>query len=266
MSSAFLSVSCLKEKEGLVDFSQNIPRLLTASIQPSVVNLDFDTVNVVRLSNGDFQITITASVSAIDPDGIQDIPALSFTVFKPGSVDPAVRGTFAQSSSSGDTAIYSSNLTFIMKRTEAGLYPIEFSVRDNAGLVGNVQRVSMNITRNNSPPQISNLFAPDTLRIPSSGFRLFMFAVSASDSDGLGDITEVFFRSVNSSNPNSNIPLYDDGNLTLYGDTLAGDGRYSRILLIDSTVTAGIREFRFWARDNAGALSDSISHFTTVIP
>lgn len=266
LSGTFLLVSCLKEKEGIVDFSQNIPRVLTATIQPTAVNLDLDTVNVVRLSNGDFQITTSVSVRAIDPDGIQDVPTISFAIFKPGSVDPTLRGTFAQSSSSADTAIYSSMLTFAAKRSEAGLFTLEFQVSDNSRLLSNVIRISMRINRNNSNPRTSNLAAPDTLRIPSGGTRLFLFAVSASDSDGIGDIAEVYFNSINSSNPNNRFPLFDDGAITAHGDTLAGDGRFSGVFGIDSSNTSGIKEFRFWARDNAGALSDSLRHFITVTP
>ncbi len=124
----------------------------------------------------------------------------------------------------------------------------------------------MNVMRNNSKPVISNLSAPDTLRIPVSGVRLFLIAVSASDSDGLGDIAEVYFKSINSSNPNFRFSLFDDGAITTHGDTVAGDGRFSGVFRIDSSNTPGTKEFRFWARDNTGALSDSLIHFITVIP
>lgn len=263
---AYAFLSCTKEKQGVVDISLNAPRLLTASIQPPAVNLDTDTINVVPLGSGNFQINTSVNVQAIDSDGAQDIASLSFVIYPPTSPEPAASGTLSMSSFSGDTAFYSRSLSFVSNRTQPGFHTIEFSIRDDASLLSNVLRLTINVTRNNSRPQISNLSAPDTVRRPNSGSRPVFLAISAADSDGLGDLASVFFKSVNSSDPNFEFPLYDNGDLSTHGDSVAGDARFSTIVYIFSTFPLGTREFRFWARDNVGALSDSLGRFITVIP
>ncbi len=261
----FLLISCLKEKAGVVDFSQNTPRVLTAAIQPSAVNLDLDTVNVVRLSNGDFQITTAVSVTATDADGAQDIPVVSYTFYKPGSSDISTSGTFSQSSRSADTAIYSSTLMFVTKRTDAGIYIVEFQVNDNAGLLSNANRLSFAVNRNNSRPMISNVSAPDTVVRPATGSTVLPLSVAASDSDGYGDLTEVFFKQL-SPTASGPIFLYDSGNLTLHGDSLLGDGRFSVLVQIDSSNSLGTRYLVFLAKDRFGAFSDSSFRNLTITP
>jgi hypothetical protein len=49
------------------------------------------------------------------------------------------------------------------------------------------------------------------------------------------------------------------------GDEVPGDGRFSRILSIDSTARLGDQVFLFRASDRSGALSDSLLHTITVL-
>lgn len=260
--------SCTKEKQGVLDVSQNAPRILSADVQPPIINLDSDTVCIIEDSaSGVYSCTgIYLTARAIDPDGVQDIQQLSFKIYGPISSTPDTSGVIRQSSTSGDTALYLSYVSILVTRANAGVHSIEFQILDSKGLSSNVLRKPLIIMRNNSRPQISNLFAPDTVRRPNSGSRPVFLAITARDSDGLADIAKVFFKSVNSSNPNFEFQLFDDGNITTSGDTLAGDGRFSTVVQIFPTATLGTREFRFWARDNAGALSDSLRHFITVVP
>ena len=263
---SFVLLSCRQEKEGIVDVSQNPPRLLGASVQPTTVNLDTGTANVVRLSGGNYRITVTTTARAVDADGAANIRSLSINVLSPTATDPMALLTVGPSASSGDTASYLSTFSFVVRRADAGLNTVVFQAKDQSNYASNVFRIPLTVARNNSAPQIFGLSAPDTLQRPTSGFGLFRVTVSASDSDGLADVSEVYFRSINSSNPNQHIQLYDDGGLYSTGDSVAGDGRFSRILSIDPTTSLGSKELRFWARDNAGAMSDSICHFLVVVP
>lgn len=258
-------LSCTKEKEGVMDISQNPPRLLSASIQPTGVNLDTDTINVALLSSGNYLITVTVFTRAIDADGAINIRSLSLGIFFPRSSEPDTSLRLLPTISSGDTVNYSETFSFFARRADTGTNTFEFQASDQSNLVSNVLRITFNISRNNSRPKVFNLFAPDTVVRPTSGSRPVFFAISASDSDGLGDISSVFFKSVNSSNPNFEFPLFDDGDIAVDGDTLAGDARFSTIIPITTSANLGTREFRFWARDNTGALSDSLSHFITIV-
>ena len=163
-------------------------------------------------------------------------------------------------------ATYKAAFSFTIQRCDIGAYRIEVIAQDQSDLMSNSLIASVAIGRNNLPPHLSNLSAPDTLHRPASGRTPVFFAVSASDPDCESDIVKVFFRSINSTSPNFEFQLYDDGNKSGSGDSVASDGRYSLVIPIDSTATLGTKEFRFWARDKSGALSDSLARFITILP
>ena len=58
----------------------------------------------------------------------------------------------------------------------------------------------------------------------------------------------------------SQFPLYDNGDTSGTGDLTAGDGRYSFKLTFPVEIEIGTWEFRFYAEDRSGALSNVISH------
>jgi hypothetical protein len=54
--------------------------------------------------------------------------------------------------------------------------------------------------------------------------------------------------------------LYDDGNTTLHGDLVAGDGIYSLLIQVIPSNEKGTYRFEFQAKDRSGALSNIINH------
>jgi hypothetical protein len=156
--------------------------------------------------------------------------------------------------------------SFTIPRSDVGEYKVEVVAHSAQELPSNTLLSSIVITRNNSRPELFGLSAPDTLIRPNSGSRVVRFAVTARDSDGLNDITDVFFNADSSSSPNINFPLYDDGNRAFDGDSVANDGRYSVTIPIFPSAQLGKKGFRFWARDRFGALSNPLSHFIQIIP
>jgi hypothetical protein len=262
--------SCTEEKKGVVDAPLNSPRLVLASLQPTSVHLDTGTTNVEHLTESTYRVTIAVSAQAIDPDGGSTISSLALTIYSPRTTNPLTSGILQASSVSGDTAWYSANVSFVLSRADAGINGIEVTAIDKSKLTSSSIRLSLAVERNNSRPTIFSPFAPDTVIRPTTGSQPVLIAVSASDSDGIGDIVSVYFKSPQSSFPNTEFPLFDDGDILAHGDSVAGDGRYSFIFQlsqpqppIDTTET---REFRFWARDIVGALSDSLSRFITIVP
>jgi hypothetical protein len=113
-------------------------------------------------------------------------------------------------------------------------------------------------------PRLSNIIAPDSIYRPATGTVLLIFSVSAADSDGYSDLQEVFFKRIIPTET-GNITLFDDGNRILSGDEVPGDGRFSRILSIDSMARLGDQVFLFHALDRSGALSDSLLHTVTIL-
>ena len=150
-----------------------------------------------------------------------------------------------------------------------GKYNVEYFVNLDDGSTTRVgeQNFQYKNGQNNVPPVISNLNMPDTVSIGQK----FVFSVIASDSNGMGDIAQVYFElykpdgtlSVNSQNI-SKFPLYDDGNFQIDSDITAGDGIFTTNLTFPTGQPTGDWTFKFHAVDRAGALSNEISKTVTV--
>jgi hypothetical protein len=205
---------------------------------------------------------------------LQNIDDASFNVYAPSEDSPFRSGHLYQSTVlSGNTeAIYQTIVSFNISRTETGLYKIGVYATNRSMLSSNLMMVSLRITKNNSLPRLFNLNAPDTVIRPNVGyFNTVFLAVSVRDSDGLGDIQNVFFRSLNSTDTNYHHPMLDDGNVNpsdntiltnpvVSGDSVAGDGRYSRIIPVFSSSLPGNKLFRFYVVDKSGVIGDSLDH------
>jgi hypothetical protein len=133
----------------------------------------------------------------------------------------------------------------------------EFSAIDADGLKAEPVRRAYA----NRPPKFVSMNIPSTITRPTSGTKLVTFFAAVSDPDGLADVDSVYFRNLSSSNPVI-LLMYDDGDLTAHGDSVARDGTYARTLSIDPTTTAGNKLFQFSAVDKGRARVDSTRTIT----
>ncbi len=101
-----------------------------------------------------------------------------------------------------------------------------------------------------------SLTIPSTITRPGSGSSLISFFAAVADTNGRTDIDSVYFVNLSSTTP-APVLMYDDGDLTTHGDSVAADGVWSRRLSIDATTSTGAKTFRFSATDRAGARADS---------
>jgi hypothetical protein len=259
--------SCEKENSGLLEIPLAAPFVSSARISTPFINIDTTTGGAVqRLPDGTYAISDSVVATVKNASGLQNITGVHFYLYEPDVPNYFASGTMRLVGSSDTVATYEAYFSFTINRPDVGAFKTEVVAQNQSDFLSNSLIATILVTRENKRPQLFGLSAPDTLRRPASGTRPVHFAVSASDSDGAADIAKVFFRSVNSSSPNFEFQLFDDGRLTITGDSIAHDGRYSLVIPIDSTATIGTKEFRFWARDKAGALSDSLVHFITVTP
>ena len=143
-----------------------------------------------------------------------------------------------------------------------GTYTIKYYVTDINNNTKQVAVKSFEYDNNQNalPPQISNLFAPDTVTVADPKSVIFM-TVSASDPNGLGDIKEVYFITYrpDGSTSNNKNQMYDDGD-DFHGDFKAGDGIYSVFIQVTPQNPKGTYKFNFRASDRSGKLSNLISH------
>ena len=255
-------LSCKREVSELIDPSFQPPYLLKARLTCTVLNLDTTTTgSVIRLSDGTF--TLSDSVMATIADSSGGIRAVSFKLH-----DPYSHGTFSSGplfSISTNPTTYAGTFSFTISRADVGIYIVEVYAEGESKLTSNILELPLIITRNNSRPQTARVTIPDTLIRPHSGSQSILFAIEVSDSDGYGDIDEVFFQRISPSLTDP-ILMFDDGNQSSSGDQLAGDGIFSRLLRIDSTARLGDQEFLFEARDKQGSFSDSLTHAIAILP
>lgn len=144
-----------------------------------------------------------------------------------------------------------------------GNYVLQYIAENNSGLFSNL--ISANIpvvNSNNLPPVISALHAPGTILVPATGSNTGVLSVFTNDPDGRCDINSVFFNSFRPDGTITNgspFTMFDDGNISVHGDTTAGDGRFSlKIEISSAQTTLGYFKFNYQAQDNSNLLSNII--------
>ncbi|MDQ7817016.1 MAG: hypothetical protein RDU14_08315 [Melioribacteraceae bacterium] len=157
----------------------------------------------------------------------------------------------------------------IGKKYSNGKYFIEYYVEDNVKLSPeNVTKVAVHFFNFNNnqvsySPLISNLTIPNLVNRGES----FVFTLKVEDQNGLGDISQVYFKLFRPdgtlADPQNGLGYFlmvDDGNLDVFGDQTAGDGIYSFKNLFSSTAQTGQWKFEFQAKDKSANLSNVIIH------
>ncbi len=244
-----------------------IPPLISAPrVSPDRLNIDSLTP-----SGGSYTITFNVMVRAEDELGPSNVRLVRADVFEPAGGDPFMQDILHDDGVPPDSAaadgIYSGEISFHARRDEAGLYRVRFGAQNGTGLRSTSLYLPFLLTRRNSAPRLdsASLVAPDTLNRPAADSSFFM-SIAASDSDGLGDIRQVYLENLSSHNRSF---LLDDGGVVQSngissGDRLAGDGVFSIILFLPSGQPAGTYRFRLQAQDTFGDTSNSVP-YTLVI-
>lgn len=215
-------------------------------------------------------ITITAQVKILDPDDLAGA-RVSALVYGPSSSVPIVEQPLYPRNPQLDS-MYSGTIRLNLADSDVGLYYVRFVGTDNTGLAATSLHLPFTVTRLNAPPSIADLVAPDTITVPppvppdTISSLAFTMSVAASDPDGAADIREVYFRSLDSSDPNSKFFLRDDGGVGTpsSGDERAGDGRYTIRVTLTSRNERKTYRFAFQAMDVLSDTSSTILHYLTV--
>ena len=262
--SAALLAGCEDPGTGTLDPRGNPPFLEDAAVTPDSVNLELLTPGPSGLP-----VVATASVRVTDRDAAGTVSA-AVEVYAPGSNTPAFASplldTGVPPDQVADDGTYTASVQFSATRAEAGRFTVRFTAVDELGMRGNAIEKPLVLTRRNSRPVVSDLVAPDTVTLPTLGSTLLTMSIAVSDSDGYGDIRDVYFRNLDSDNPLQRFFLRDDGGTRqpATGDERAGDGRFSIIIQLPSSAARRDYRFSFQATDVPGDTSASIVHVLTV--
>ncbi len=162
----------------------------------------------------------------------------------------------------------------LRQQNPIGVYKINFYVTDNFGStnLAAVQQFTYDNGQDNIAPVISNaIIDPDTAVVNDT--TVIFCSVNVNDSNGMGDIEQVYFivyRPDGTTN-NAKLDLLDDGSCCpipptnqVSGDITADDGIFSRIIQVDQNNVKGTYRFEFQARDRGGLLSNVINHFVLI--
>ncbi len=271
LAAAWALQGCDKNPLGTVESNGHAPSLTAPAITPASVNIDSMTAN----GNGFYTFSVSMQAKVTDADG--NIQTVGVGVVMPGGSAPYYQlilrdDGVAPDAVAGD-GIYSTSFTFTIDRSEAGTYRCQFYAVDNSGLSSNSMDIPFLVKRRNSPPIIASVAAPDTVTLPVGGTIYVTLSVAASDSDGLADIAQVYFRSLTSTNPTFKFYLLDDGSLNgavppfgiPSGDAVAGDGTFTLTAVLSDPGTARRTNlFAYQAIDRTGDTSATVYKYLTV--
>lgn len=264
-------IGCESNNLAPVDVKITPPFVTSVQVGPSAINVD-----TLTPANGNYSVATIVTARISNPDGTGNVARVVAEALRPSASSPFKQIDLHDDGLSPDLtsndSIYSGTLPFELTRPQAGRYRIRVFAEDSQGLQSNAMEVSFFALRNNSAPTLANLDAPDTVIVPVGGGLLVHITISAADSDGLADVREVFFRSLDSSIPDVRFFLKDDGGTEPVGppffqpsgDTLVGDGEYSVLIpLVDGPTVRRTNRFAFQAWDGRDT-SATLLHYLTV--
>lgn len=268
---AALLGGCERSVDAPLDTALDRPYLHDLQIYPESFNTDTILVD----GGSDPQDLLTLSFNCIviaDPAPGATAPTLTYAVTLPAEEELFAEGRLRDDGvnpdlSAGD-GIYGATVSFTIRRVDIGNFEIAVSGYQSPGSPSNTVRRTVVVGRSSRAPVISDLAAPDSVVLPGPGeASLILMTIAAADSDGLGDIAEVYFRNLDSpSDTTKKFFLYDDGHVTgVSGDSVANDGIFSIIVQLPYGTPAATYRFLFQATDRSALSSNGILHPLTVL-
>ncbi len=268
---SIFAFGCERTENSVLESAGAAPTLSEVSISPTTINTDSIIVGSTRKPDDILQLRVVIFARASHPLGSQNIAAVRFAIGREGGSSTLSAGELFDNGSEPDQlkgdGVFSGRASFQIQRVESGTYLAEVSAEDLKGFVSNAVILPLQIIRTNQPPALSDLKAPDTVRLASQD-QVLVLQVKASDPNGVEDIQRVVFNSFrpdgrgSSSNP---FQMFDDGDPN-HGDATEGDGVYSLRVILPSTTQIGTYRFEFEAFDKANEGSNMIIHLMTVTP
>ncbi|MFQ5865544.1 MAG: choice-of-anchor X domain-containing protein [bacterium] len=195
------------------------------------------------------------SVKAVDPQGLDDLDQVRYTITKIGSSSSVATGNLVDDGTQGDIipkdGVFTTQIDGSFAQSDSGEFSLEVVAEDASGNTSNTLEDTILVLSGteNLPPEIIKVVAPNTVAVDST-FN-FVVTVEVSDPEGLSDIQEVKYQFFPPAHPNPTLEdsLVDNGQS---GDVTAGDGVYSTTLSSGLFKEASDYFIRFQAQDKAG--------------
>lgn len=238
---------------------EKIPSGVVENTQSTFEVLDVTTPAGFTYSKADSSVTVSLKLSSGS-----DVKSVWADLYSPDNKqlnNSPITLSDDGSASNGDVQkndnIFSGKIIFPGSYAN-GRYRISYFVQTNDGITRKIAEGSLTYDNNQKPypPVLSDLVMPDSV---SMG-EWFIFTVRAADPNGLSDIKKVSFTFIRKEDNtvSQGYDMWDDGNLEVHGDSVAGDGVYSFKNRFD--VQGKTREFNFQATDRSGLVSNILTH------
>jgi hypothetical protein len=243
---------CEDTPSEVIDFTGSAPVLRSTSVSPSLFNLDQQ-----QMTGGAYRLSSTLTAAVSDPQGLEDIREVAWSVYPPGGGSPIARGALGPIAGNplSPTREYTSVASFDVTRSATGAYRMEIVAIDGSSLRSTIVQATLTVRLSDQPPVLS---LPGARHVPVPGTDGYYYALTvfAADSSGLNDISQVTVRAIGSKDSSAKA-MVDDGNRSL-GDAVAGDGVYSTYLWVFPTTTVQEVVFEYRAVDRAGSQSNPL--------
>lgn len=211
--------------------------------------------------------TAFVRVTAIDPDGVDDIDSVYFISTRPDGSSNGFHFAMNDEGLLGDSVAgdnrYTTGILPPSIAAHVGNYIFTIYSYDKHGNNSNHFALVVNVhDRPNSPPHLSDLSAPDSLL--RGGTASSCLSVTVIDPDGINEIDSVYYVVIRPDGTSNDVhfELFDDAG---YCDNAMGDSIYSIEMDPPSeTAMLGDYQFAFLGVDINQNVSDSLTTTITV--
>jgi hypothetical protein len=186
---------CEKEYDAVIDTNSSIPAISDAVFSPSIVNTD--TINVagqaMRYPTDLLTIRCYAKIRVVPSSDHKETSIVGYSLnnfqFSSSLKEGALHDDGVMPDIVANDSIYSGYVDFQIQRVIVGTFLLNIWSENSSGYKSNTIILPLQIVRLNHPPVISNLTAPDTVKISQQGS--FSISLKAVDPDGYQDIKSV---------------------------------------------------------------------------
>ncbi|MCC6396765.1 MAG: hypothetical protein IT282_07070, partial [Bacteroidetes bacterium] len=142
---------CEDTPSEVLDLVGAAPVLRSTSVSPSSFNLDNQ-----QMTGTVYRLSTTLGATASDPQGVDDIRQVQWSVFAPSGGTPIAQGLLVPGVVSGaGVREYSSTATFEVERSGLGEYRMEIFAVDATNLKSSITQATLRVHLNDAPPVLS---------------------------------------------------------------------------------------------------------------
>ncbi|MEL6820967.1 MAG: hypothetical protein AAFP70_04330 [Calditrichota bacterium] len=207
---------------------------------------------------------IALSVEVSDPDELSNISTVEVRLQNLSGSTLRTLALNLQAGGTLTTGTYIGTIDSSFAAERQGDFQLTYQAEDLVGAFSNV--ISGPIYLENLAPFLTNVQLADTIQLPATGQDTLVVRVQANDPQGLSDLEAVEVTVQRVGGTATVIEMFDNGDFTGTRDEVAGDGIYSRGLVLSQSSTAGKFFFTFEGSDKVTNVSAAVVDSLVILP